>query len=67
MQKHTGIIINWDDFSDLSEIIPLLTRVYPNGAADVNHFHASGGMSFLIYTLSKIIYYNDVNAILGLD
>jgi phosphogluconate dehydratase len=42
-----GIEINWDDFGDLSRVTPLLTRIYPNGSADVNHFHAAGGMSFL--------------------
>ena len=64
--KAAGIIINWDDFSDLSDIIPLLTRVYPNGAADVNHFHAAGGMGFLIYTLLENgLLHNDVNTILG--
>ena len=39
--------VNWDDFSELSEIVPLLARIYPNGSADVNHFHAAGGMGFL--------------------
>jgi phosphogluconate dehydratase len=64
--KAAGIIINWDDFSDLSDIIPLLTRVYPNGAADVNHFHAAGGMGFLIHTLLENgLLHNDVNTILG--
>ena len=64
--KAAGIIINWDDFSDLSDIIPLLTRVYPNGAADVNHFHAAGGMGFLIYTLLENgLLHKDVNTILG--
>ena len=43
-----GITINWDDFSDLSAVVPLLAKVYPNGKADVNHFHAAGGMGFLI-------------------
>ncbi len=43
-----GIAINWDDFSDLSAVVPLLARIYPNGQADVNHFHAAGGMGFLI-------------------
>jgi phosphogluconate dehydratase len=43
-----GIIINWDDFSDLSAVIPLLAKVYPNGQADVNQFHAAGGIGFLI-------------------
>ncbi len=43
-----GIALTWDDFADLSPVVPLLARVYPNGAADVNHFHAAGGMAFLI-------------------
>ncbi|WP_414639820.1 phosphogluconate dehydratase [Arenibaculum sp.] len=43
-----GIRIAWDDFADLSARVPLLARVYPNGTADVNHFHAAGGMAFLI-------------------
>ncbi len=42
-----GIAIDWDDFADISRIVPLMTRIYPNGAADVNHFHAAGGMAFL--------------------
>ena len=41
----------WDDFADLSEVVPLLARVYPNGTADVNHFQAAGGMAFLIREL----------------
>jgi len=48
MAHAAGVLINWDDFSDLSTIVPLLARVYPNGKADVNHFHAAGGMGFLI-------------------
>jgi phosphogluconate dehydratase len=51
MARAAGIIINWDDFSDLSDIVPLLARIYPNGAADVNHFHAAGGIGFLIREL----------------
>ncbi|HXC59994.1 MAG TPA: phosphogluconate dehydratase [Steroidobacteraceae bacterium] len=51
MAHAAGIIINWDDFSDLSAVVPLLARVYPNGKADVNHFHAAGGMGFLIREL----------------
>ncbi len=46
-----GITINWDDFSELSAVVPLLARIYPNGAADVNHFHAAGGMGYLIREL----------------
>lgn len=66
MARAAGIIINWQDFSDLSAIIPSLTKVYPNGAADVNHFHASGGMGFVIYTLLKNgLLHEDVNTILG--
>jgi phosphogluconate dehydratase len=46
-----GIQLTWQDISDLSDITPLLTRIYPNGLADVNHFHAAGGMGFLIREL----------------
>ncbi|MCE2889507.1 MAG: phosphogluconate dehydratase [Hyphomonadaceae bacterium] len=46
-----GLIVDWDDFNDLSSATPLLCRVYPNGIADVNHFHAAGGMGFLIREL----------------
>lgn len=46
-----GIRIDWDDFSDLSDVVPLLARIYPNGAADVNHFQAAGGVGFLIREL----------------
>jgi len=38
--------INWDDFGDLSDVVPLLARIYPNGSADINHFHAAGGWGF---------------------
>lgn len=66
MAKAAGIIIDWHDFSELSEIIPLLARVYPNGAADVNHFHAAGGMGFIIHTLlENSLLHQDVNTILG--
>ena len=51
MARCAGIIITWDDFSDLSAVVPLLTRIYPNGSADVNRFHAAGGMAFLIREL----------------
>jgi len=48
-----GIRINWDDFSDLSAVTPMLARVYPNGSADINRFHDVGGMSFLIAQLLR--------------
>jgi phosphogluconate dehydratase len=51
MARAAGIQITWQDFSDLSECIPSLTRIYPNGAADVNQFQAAGGMAVLIATL----------------
>jgi phosphogluconate dehydratase len=43
-----GVVIDWQDFDDLSAAVPLLARVYPNGSADVNHFHQAGGLGFLI-------------------
>ena len=46
-----GIAINWEDFDALSAVIPLLTKIYPNGSADVNHFHAAGGVGFVIREL----------------
>src|SRR5260370_41479040 len=46
-----GISVTWDDFSDLSAVVPLLTRIYPNGSADVNRFQVAGGMAFLIREL----------------
>ncbi len=48
MARAGGIQLTWQDISELSDIVPLLARVYPNGLADVNHFHAAGGMGFLI-------------------
>ena len=49
--RAAGITIDWDDFSDLSEVIPLLSRVYPNGSADVNQFQAAGGPGYVIREL----------------
>src|SRR3546814_11021862 len=51
MAAAAGIRLTWDDLSALSAVVPLLTRIYPNGLADVNHFHAAGGMGFLIAEL----------------
>ncbi|MBT9554367.1 MAG: dihydroxy-acid dehydratase, partial [Hydrogenophaga sp.] len=48
MARAAGVLIDWDDFAELSAVVPLLARVYPNGSADVNHFHAAGGMGFLM-------------------
>ena len=51
MARAGGIILDWQDFSDISEVTPLLARVYPNGLADVNHFHAAGGLGYMIHEL----------------
>ncbi|MDO9144324.1 phosphogluconate dehydratase [Rhodoferax sp.] len=49
--RAAGIVIDWDDFSALSDVVPLLSRVYPNGSADVNQFQAAGGPGFIIREL----------------
>jgi phosphogluconate dehydratase len=49
--RSAGILIDWSDFSDLSAVVPLLARVYPNGSADVNQFQAAGGPGFVIREL----------------
>jgi phosphogluconate dehydratase len=66
MAHAAGITINWDDFNDLSAVVPLLARIYPNGKADVNHFHAAGGMGFLIRELlSAGLLHEDVQTVAG--
>jgi len=61
-----GIIINWDDFSDISHAVPLICRIYPNGVADVNHFHAAGGMAYLISQLIDAgLVHTDVTTVAG--
>ena len=65
--RAAGILIDWDDFSELSDVVPLLARIYPNGSADVNHFHAAGGMGFLVRELLKAgLMHSDVQTIAGL-
>lgn len=51
MARAGGILLDWQDFSDLSEVTPLVARVYPNGLADVNQFHAAGGLAYVVATL----------------
>lgn len=64
--RAAGYIVNWDDFSDLSNATPLLTRIYPNGSADINHFTAAGGMSLLFKELLDAgLLHNDVKTICG--
>ena len=66
MARAAGIKLTWDDFAALSEVVPLLCRIYPNGNADVNHFHAAGGMSFLIGELLDAgLLHEDVRTIAG--
>lgn len=61
-----GIELNWDDFDTLSRVVPLLARVYPNGKADVNHFHAAGGIGYVIRELLDAgLLHEDVNTIVG--
>lgn len=61
-----GIKIDWQDFSELSAIVPQLCRVYPNGTADVNHFHAAGGLGFVMRELlGDGLLHEDVRTILG--
>jgi phosphogluconate dehydratase len=49
--RAAGIVIDWQDFDELSHAVPLLARVYPNGSGDVNHFHAAGGIGFVVREL----------------
>ena len=66
MARAAGIILTWEDMNDISAITPLLARVYPNGQADVNHFHAAGGMGFVIRELLKAgLVHSDVTTIWG--
>ena len=66
MAAAAGIKLSWQDISDLSDVTPLLARVYPNGLADVNHFHAAGGMGFLIRELlDRGLLHDDVRTAWG--
>jgi phosphogluconate dehydratase len=64
--KAAGIIINFQDFNDLSDAVPLLTRIYPNGHADINHFQQAGGMALLFKELiDACLEHEDVETIFG--
>jgi len=64
--RAAGIRIDWDDFAQLSTVVPLLARVYPNGGADVNHFHAAGGMGLVIAELLDAgLLHDDVKTVAG--
>ncbi|MFW3899556.1 phosphogluconate dehydratase [Pseudomonas putida] len=61
-----GIQLTWQDMADLSEVVPTLCHVYPNGKADINHFQAAGGMAFLIRELLDAgLLHEDVNTVAG--
>ncbi|SNY41806.1 6-phosphogluconate dehydratase [Arsukibacterium tuosuense] len=64
--RSAGFIVNWDDFAELSAATPLLTRIYPNGQADINHFQHAGGMALLIRELLDAgLLHEDVQTIAG--
>lgn len=66
MARAAGITLNWDDFNMISEVTPLLCKLYPNGTADVNHFRDAGGMSVVIHELIEAgLVHEDVNTIAG--
>ncbi len=51
MARAAGVILDLEDFADISDVVPLMAKVYPNGLADVNHFHAAGGLAYMIGNL----------------
>ena len=67
MARASGIFLQWSDFAEISQIVPLLARVYPNGLADVNHFHASGGLGLVISELLNAnLLHDDTQTIVGI-
>ncbi len=68
MARAAGVLIDWDDLDELSQATPLLARIYPNGSADVNHFHAAGGIGFVIRELIDAgLLHPDIRCIHGGD
>ena len=66
MARVAGIVLTWDDFDELSAVVPLLARVYPNGQADVNGFQAAGGLALVIRgLLARGLLHDDVTTIVG--
>ncbi len=66
--RAAGIIIDWEDLDRLSSAVPLIARIYPNGAGDVNAFHAAGGMAFTIKTLLDAgLLHGDIMTVMGDD
>jgi phosphogluconate dehydratase len=68
MARAAGLVVTWEDFSDLATTVPLLARIYPNGPADVNQFHAAGGIAFVIRELLRSgLLFRDVETMAGND
>ncbi|MBW8902280.1 MAG: dihydroxy-acid dehydratase, partial [Massilia sp.] len=66
MTKAAGIVIDWDDFNELSHVVPMITRIYPNGDADINRFQAAGGPGFVIRELLDAgLVHDDVTTVMG--
>ena len=68
ISRAAGILIDWEDIDRLSTAVPLIARVYPNGSGDVNHFHAAGGMAYVIATLlDGGLLHRDIMTVAGAD
>ena len=66
MARAAGVLLDLEDFAAISEVVPLMAKVYPNGLADVNHFHAAGGLGFMIgELLSAGLLHEDVMTVAG--
>jgi phosphogluconate dehydratase len=66
--RAAGIIIDWEDLDQLSSAVPLIARVYPNGSGDVNHFHAAGGIGYVIRELIQAgLLHRDIMTVAGND
>jgi phosphogluconate dehydratase len=66
MARASGVVLEWNDFADISAETPLMARVYPNGLADVNHFHAAGGLGLMIAGLLEAgLLHDDTQTIMG--
>lgn len=66
MARAAGVIVDWQDLSDLSDAVPLMCRIYPNGLADINRFQAVGGMGYLMRELrAEGILHDDVKTVMG--
>ena len=66
MARAAGIMLEIEDFDEISSVTPLMAKVYPNGLADVNHFHAAGGLGYMINDLLDAgLLHNDVTTVMG--